>query len=98
MNALPQWPKADPRWYLGVRCQKCRTPILFALDRTEGRGDDASPSPGKLVLTCASEKCGHRADYTAASVSRFQKQSASVSPNKIERKNESSKARKPKRQ
>src|SRR5262249_53114748 len=31
---IPRWPKvADMRWYLGVRCQKCHVPILFALDR-----------------------------------------------------------------
>ena len=34
---ISRWPKAD-HWYLGVRCRKCRMPILFALDRREGEG------------------------------------------------------------
>ena len=72
MNIL-QWPKTDLRWYLGVRCRKCRVPILFALDRTEGTGEGQPVSPGKLVLTCTLDECKYRADYTAAPVFRFQK-------------------------
>ena len=68
---IVQWSKADDRWYLGVRCRKCGTPILFALDHSEG---EANPAPaGKLLLTCSSAECGHMADYTRAKVSRFQK-------------------------
>jgi hypothetical protein len=66
----------DTRWYLGVRCHKCYEPILFALDRSEGTAESTPPSAGKLVLTCTTEQCRHRADYTAAPVSRFQKQPA----------------------
>jgi hypothetical protein len=83
------------RWYLGVRCRKCRTPILFALDRSEGTGQTAPVSTGKLVLTCAIEDCKHQADYTAAAVSRFQKQSAN-SP-KMTEKHEGKENRKRKR-
>jgi hypothetical protein len=61
----------DTQWYLGVRCLKCKTPILFAVDRGEGTGQ---PAPmGKLVLTCSSPTCRVRADYTRTTVSRFQK-------------------------
>jgi hypothetical protein len=70
---ISQWPKADTRWYLGVRCKKCRAPILFALDHSDGSGD-GPPTAGKLVLTCALEKCRHQADYTTSAVSRFRKQ------------------------
>ena len=69
---ISQWPKVDTKWYLGVRCRKCRTPILFALDHSEGEGN---PSPaGKLVLTCGLAECRHQADYSGAAVARFQKQ------------------------
>jgi len=34
----------------GVRCKKCRSPILFALDRTQG--DGRFVPAGELVLTC----------------------------------------------
>jgi len=71
---ISRWPKADTQWYLGVRCQKCRRPILFALDRTEGPEKRQPMSAGKLVLTCPLDKCRHQADYTGAAVSRFQKQ------------------------
>jgi hypothetical protein len=68
---IVQWSKVDERWYLGVRCRKCGTPILFALDHSEG---EANPAPaGKLMLTCSRAECGHMADYTRAKVSRFQK-------------------------
>jgi hypothetical protein len=49
---------------------------LFALDHTEGTGQSAPVSTGKLVLTCAVEDCKYQGDYTAAAVSRFQKQPA----------------------
>ena len=91
MNISP-WPKADMRWYLGVRCRKCRTPILFALDRSDGAGGSWLPVGGKLVLTCPLEKCGHQADYTHAVVSRYQKQPAN--PNEKERVTGTTKSRK----
>ena len=94
MNIL-QWPKTDLRWYLGVHCRKCRTPILFALDRSEGTGETQTMSAGKLVLTCTRDKCKHQADYSAAAVSRFQKQPDS--PAETQRKNENSKSGKRKR-
>jgi hypothetical protein len=71
---VSSWPKADKQWYLGVRCRRCRVPILFAVDRSGGTGEAPAPSAGKLVLTCTHETCKHRADYTTASVSRFQKE------------------------
>ena len=80
------------RWYLGVRCQKCHMPILFALDRSEGAKEGQPVSAGKLVLTCPLDECRHQADYTAAAVSRFQKMSGK--PNEIGRNNESDKSRK----
>jgi hypothetical protein len=61
----------DTRWYLGVLCRKCRVPILFSLDRTEGSGDVTPPA--KLVLTCAEPGCREKADYSGAPVARFQK-------------------------
>ncbi|PYS40479.1 MAG: hypothetical protein DMG14_10465 [Acidobacteria bacterium] len=69
---ISQWSKVDTKWYLGVRCQKCGTPILFALDHSEGTGQPARA--GKLVLTCSLAECRHQADYSTAAVSRFQKQ------------------------
>ncbi|PYS51856.1 MAG: hypothetical protein DMG13_17830 [Acidobacteria bacterium] len=69
---ISQWSKSvDDKWYLGVLCQKCNTPILFALDRSEGGAPPVSAA--KLVLTCSQTECRHRADYSAAKVSRFQK-------------------------
>lgn len=61
----------DKRWYLGVICAKCRTPILFGLDRTEGKGPFEPPA--MLFLTCSETECGHRADYSGAKVSAHQK-------------------------
>jgi hypothetical protein len=84
------WAKEDTRWYLGVQCQKCKVPILFALDHTGMGGDNAPPSAGRLVLTCSTGTCRHRADYTTARVSRFQK----PSPDVKEIKNEGGKKRK----
>ncbi len=77
------------RWYLGVRCQNCHLPILFALDRSEGVGKPQPLSGGKLVLTCPLDNCRHQADYTGAAVARFQKQP--VNPNETARNNESGK-------
>jgi hypothetical protein len=67
-------PKVDARWYLGVLCRKCHTPILFALDHSEGEAEPAAP--GKLWLTCPLTECRHQADYSKAIVSRFQRASA----------------------
>lgn len=92
---ISQWPKAEMRWYLGVRCKKCHVPILFALDRGEALGATQPPDARKLVLTCTLEKCRHQADYTAAAVSRFQKQPGE--PEKAARVPETGKGRKHKR-
>jgi len=71
---ISQWSKVDTNWYLGVRCHKCETPILFALDRG---GAAVEPGrAGKLVLTCSLAECRHQSDYSTAAVSRFQKQPA----------------------
>jgi hypothetical protein len=70
---VSRWPKAEDRWYLGVRCRRCRKPILFALDRGEGTGGDQPPMAAKLVLTCMLNTCRFQADYTAAMVTRFRK-------------------------
>ena len=69
---IPHWSKVDTKWYLGVHCQKCEVPILFALDHSDGEAPPAAA--GKLLLTCPRAECRHRADYSAAAVSRFQKQ------------------------
>ncbi|PYS13831.1 MAG: hypothetical protein DMG15_09975 [Acidobacteria bacterium] len=71
---ISHWSKVDARWYLGVHCQKCGAPILFALDHSDGETEPASA--GKLVLTCVLAGCRHQADYTTAVVARFQKQPA----------------------
>jgi hypothetical protein len=61
----------DKQWYLGVHCRRCRARILFARDFTDGQ---SKPTPAaKLVLTCAEPECGHKADYSNAKISRFQK-------------------------
>jgi hypothetical protein len=73
---MTHWPKADSKWYLGVRCRKCDVPILFALDHSDGETQPARA--GKLVLTCPLAECRHQADYSTASVSRFQKQPGTV--------------------
>jgi len=90
---ISRWPKADLRWYLGVRCEKCGLPILFALDSAEGAGKRQPLSAGKLVLTCPLDNCRHQADYTGATVSRFQKQPRK--PNETGRNNERGKGEKP---
>jgi hypothetical protein len=91
---VSSWPKADKQWYLGVRCRRCRVPILFAVDRSGGIGKAEAPSAGRLVLTCTLETCRHRADYTTAAVARFQKEP--VKPNETKPAGES-KGRKGKR-
>jgi hypothetical protein len=68
---IAQWAKVDARWYLGVHCLRCDTPILFALDHSDGAANPEKP--GKLLLTCSRTECGHMADYTRAKVSRFRK-------------------------
>ena len=68
---IASWSKVDNRWYLGVQCRKCEEPILFALDHSTGEVQPAPPA--KLLLTCARQECRHRADYSTATVSRFQK-------------------------
>jgi hypothetical protein len=69
---ITRWSKVDTKWYLGVRCRKCRAPILFAVDNSDGAHP---PAPArKLVLTCAIAECRHQADYSATGVPRFQKQ------------------------
>ena len=88
---VSSWPKADKQWYLGVLCRRCRLPILFAIDRSGGSGKAQAPSAGRLVLTCTLETCRHRADYTTAAVSRFQKNP--VKPNET-RTNGETKSRK----
>jgi hypothetical protein len=62
---------ADTRWYLGVHCRKCKTPILFGLDRSEGQVQ--SVAPRKLLLTCGQPECRHQADYSESRVDRFQR-------------------------
>jgi hypothetical protein len=91
---VSSWPKAEKQWYLGVRCRRCHLPILFAVDRSGGIGEAQAPSAGRLVLTCTLETCRHRADYTDADVSRFQKEP--VKPNET-RTNGETKSRKRKR-
>ena len=61
----------DKRWYLGVLCRRCKAPILFARDFTEGQNEPVRSA--KLVLTCGEPDCGHKADYSKAKISRFQK-------------------------
>ena len=74
---ISRWSKVDTKWYLGVRCQKCQAPILFALDHSDG---EVQPAPaGKLWLTCPLAECRYQADYSAAIVSRFQKEPSALS-------------------
>jgi hypothetical protein len=68
--------KVDTKWYLGVRCWKCGTPILFGLDHSDG---EVPPVPaGKLLLTCPLAECRHQADYSTATVARFQKEPSAL--------------------
>src|SRR6516165_6627132 len=61
----------DKRWYLGVLCRRCKARILFARDFTDGQNEPVRSA--KLVLTCGQPDCGHKADYSKAKISRFQK-------------------------
>jgi hypothetical protein len=61
----------DKQWYLGVLCRRCKARILFARDFTNGHSEPVPTS--KLVLTCGQPDCGHKADYSNAKISRFQK-------------------------
>jgi hypothetical protein len=73
---ISPWSKVDTKWYLGVRCQKCGAPILFALDHSDG---EVPPVPaGKLLLTCPLAECRHKADYSTATVARFQKEPSAL--------------------
>jgi hypothetical protein len=74
---ISRWSKIDTRWYLAVRCEKCESPIFFALDHGDGVEGRNSPPPEKLVLTCTLASCGDKSDYTAAAIMRLQKQAAS---------------------
>ena len=93
---ISRWARSvDSRWYLGVRCKKCRVPILFALDLSEGEKEVPVAAASKLVLTCSIETCKHRDDYSGAAVSRFQNKPQT--PDETKGKSEVSKSRKPKR-
>ena len=70
--------KIDTRWYLAVHCEKCQSPIFFALDYGEGVEERHSPLPERLMLTCPSETCRYRADYTAGAIFRLQKQTGTT--------------------
>lgn len=69
---ISQWSKADTKWYLGVNCAKCQTPILFAVDHNDQ--ELRPPGTGTLFLTCSIATCRHQSDYSSAKISRFQKQ------------------------
>ena len=73
-----QWSRPDQRWYLGVRCRKCHSPILFAVDHSDGTQGGQTPPAATLVLTCAINECKHKADYTGAVVLRLQKSPADI--------------------
>src|SRR5689334_22137247 len=73
---LSRWPKADTRQYLGVSCRRCRAPILFALDQSEG--ENQSLEPRRLFLTCQNLECLHQDDYSSAKMARYQKTSEST--------------------
>jgi hypothetical protein len=73
-----QWSRPEERWYLGVRCRKCHSPILFAVDHSDGIEASQTPSAGTLVLTCTIEDCKHKANYTNAVVLRLQKSPADL--------------------
>lgn len=71
---ITNWSRVDTRWYLAACCEKCRAPILFAVDHSDG-SEEPQPQPAdKLVLTCTQDTCRHKGDYTAAAILRFQKQ------------------------
>src|SRR4029453_1301712 len=86
------WSKVDVRWYLGVRCQKCKFPIIFGLDHSSAAESTPRQTAQKLFLTCTAQECGFRADYTGASILRLQK--SADNKNDLREKNESVKGRK----
>ena len=88
---ISNWSRVDTRWYLAVCCEKCRAPILFAVDRSDGSVEHQTQPADKLVLTCTLDTCRHKGDYTAAAILRFQKQPAEKSA--TGRSNEGSKDR-----
>lgn len=63
--------KTDTRMYFGVVCHKCRSPILFGVDRSSGSGPIRPAAV--LTLTCSETACGWRDDYAAAPVARYRK-------------------------
>ena len=73
-----QWSRTEERWYLGVRCRRCHSPILFAVDHSDGSQGTQSAPAGTLVLTCTIDDCRHKADYTGAVVLRLQKSPADL--------------------
>ena len=78
-----QWSRTDQRWYLGVRCRKCHSPILFAVDNSDGIQSTQTQPSTMLVLTCALDECKHKADYTGSVVLRLQKSPADVATPRI---------------
>jgi hypothetical protein len=68
---MPKPAAKQTKWFFGVRCKKCATPILFGQDRSEGK----TPFTGaaKLLLTCPKPRCAHRADYSTEQISRFRR-------------------------
>jgi hypothetical protein len=73
-----QWSHNEQRWYLGVRCRKCHSPILFAVDHSGGGPGQQAPPAGMLVLTCTIADCKHKADYTGAVILSLQKPPAEI--------------------
>ena len=65
------WHNSEPKSYLGVHCNKCGSPILFAIDRSDGNPEQVSFA--RLVLTCSQDECRHRADYSSATASQFRR-------------------------
>jgi hypothetical protein len=63
--------KQDTRTYFGVVCHKCRSPILFGVDRSAGSGPIRPAAT--LRLTCGETACGWQGDYTRAPVARYRK-------------------------
>ena len=75
---VTHWSKIDTKWYFGVHCRKCSSPILFALDHSDGGSEPLFH--GKLLLTCPVPACRDQADYSTATISRFQKEPAALKP------------------
>jgi hypothetical protein len=61
----------DPRWYVGVYCNKCQAPIVYGVDHTSGGAPVTQAE--RLLLTCADSQCRNQADYSKATVTLFQK-------------------------